>query len=289
MEPSPKLEFSNTDKVLFPVLGISKARVIEYYIRMAPRMLPHLQDRAVMLRRFPEGVGQEGFYEKNAPAGTPSWVTTFVHHSRTADRDIRYIVCDRPETLAWLGNLAAIELHVTHSKVGTPEIPLFAFFDLDPQPPAHFPEAAEAALLLRDLLVESGVRPYVKTSGKKGLHVLIPLEEKYTFRQVRDAVHSAGILLSRRSDRVVHEASSRAKRPGSVLVDYAQNAAWKTMICPYSLRAREEATVSMPVSWKVLESGIRPEDFNIDTVSSNLDDPWRGILSDRQEIWTEGE
>jgi bifunctional non-homologous end joining protein LigD len=289
MEPSPTIEFSNTGKVLFPSLGITKGRVIEYYIRMAPRMLPHLEDRAVMLHRFPEGVDHEGFYEKDAPAGTPSWVTTAVHHSETADRDIHYIVCDRPETLAWLANLASLELHVTLSRVGNPRVPLFAFFDLDPQPPAQFPEAAEVALQLRDLLVEAGVRSYLKTSGKKGLHVLIPLEEKYTFRQVRDAVHSAGILLSRRSDRVVHEASSRAKRPGSVLVDYAQNAAWKTMICPYSLRAREEATVSMPISWQALESGARPEDFNIGTVSSKMDDPWRGILSDRQEIWTESE
>ncbi len=285
-EPDRTIRFTNLDKVLFLQKRITKGDLVRYYIRLAPRMIPYLEGRAVMLHRFPDGIGQPGFYVKNAPPGTPPWVTTTLHHSVTAGRDIRYIVCDRPETLAWLANMASVELHITLSGVKSPEVPQFAFFDLDPEPPDGFPEARAVALELRDLMRETGNRPYVKTSGKRGLHVLVPLREDFTFPVVRDAVHALGIILSRKLPGVASDAA-KARGGGMVLVDYAQNAAWKTMICPYSLRAREEATVSTPLSWEELEAGVRPEDFNIETVSSRQGDPWDGIVPDRQDLWVE--
>ncbi|NYT20479.1 MAG: hypothetical protein GKC07_01600 [Methanomicrobiales archaeon] len=274
---------TNLDRILYPSSGVSKKEVIAYYIRNAPRLLPYLSGRALVMQRFPDGVARPGFYEKDAPPGTPDFVTLFPHRSRTAGREIRYVVCDNPDTLVWLANLAALELNIVLARTDDPERPDMLLFDLDPEPPAGFREAVEAARALRELLGDLGLAPFVKTSGRKGLHVVIPLDRIYRFDETRTFVHAVGLLLARRITGVVSELSG-THNPGTVFVDYLQNAAWKTMIAPYSLRATAEATVSMPVAWEELREDLSPEDFTIRTAISRTGDPWKGFFDQAERL-----
>jgi bifunctional non-homologous end joining protein LigD len=267
---------TNTSREMYPDLHLTKLDVIEYYLRIAPRILPYLEERALVLQRFPEGIGHPGFYEKDAPAGTPEWVRLYRHHSVSANRDLRYIVCDNPDTLIWLSNLAALELNIPLARLEDPDTPDLLLFDIDPEPPAGFAEAVSAALALRDMLTDLGLVPFVKTSGKKGLHVVIPLTAGYRFALTRNFVHAVGALLAEKSPLVVAELT-QTKDPGKVFIDYLQNSAWKTMISPYSLRATATATVSTPVSWSDLAGRIVPEDFTLRTVNAGREDPWTNL------------
>jgi len=280
-----RVAFTHLEKVLYPALRIKKAKVVEYYIRVAPRMLPYLRERAIVLNRFPDGVGQPGFYEKDAPVATPPWVKTHRRYSETADRNIDYIVVDNLDTLIWLANLAAIEINMPLSRVNSYESPDMAFFDIDPEPPASFSDGVDAALLLKELLLSISLRSYVKTSGKKGLHVVVPINAGYSFAQTREFVHRVGRELEKRSEKIVAE-FPRSQEPGTVFIDYLQNTAGKTMIAPYSLRATDNATVSTPLTWGELEKAGGPEDFNISTVMERREDPWKGIFEDAQRLVT---
>jgi bifunctional non-homologous end joining protein LigD len=181
--------------------------VVEYYIRMAPKMLSILTDRPIVLTRFPNGVDKEGFYEKDSPLGTPPWVQRFKRYSETAEREINYVVCNDLDTLVWLANLAAIELHMTFSKTAEFEKPDLIFFDIDPQPPAGITEVVDTALLLKEKLDELTLRSFVKTSGKKGLHILVPIAPEHPFSQTREFVHQIGKHLAQESLVVASERS----------------------------------------------------------------------------------
>jgi bifunctional non-homologous end joining protein LigD len=278
-----RVSVTNLDRVIYPELHVAKKEVIEYYIRIAPRMLPFLADRPLVMQRFPDGVDFPGFYEKDAPQGTPPWVRLHAQYSETPGREIRYVVCDDPDTLVWLANLAALELNIMLYRTDAPAVPDMLLFDLDPEPPAGFPEATASALLLREVLDELGLPSFPKTSGKKGIHVVTPLVREYSFDQTRNFVHAMGILLAKRSPLIVSE-RSQTNEPGTVLIDYLQNVGGKTMISPYSLRATPEATVSMPLSWQEVRSGIAPEDFTIFTASSRRKDPWEGFFDTMERL-----
>jgi len=282
-EKLTKVEFTNLDKILFPKLQITKAQVIEYYIKTAPKILNILTDRPIVLTRFPNGIDKEGFYEKDAPQGTPSWVKTVKIYSETAKRDVNYILCNDLDTLIWLANLATIEIHMPFSKADSREKPDFVFFDIDPEPPVAYEEAATITLLLKEKLDKLGLKSYVKTSGKKGLHVLIPILREYTFRDTRAFVHEIGQQLAKENEIVVSE-YSETKKPGKVFVDYLQNSHGRTMVCPYSLRVTPEATVSTPLDWAEVKKGIKPAEFNILSVVKREKDPWKGILENKQRL-----
>ncbi|MBT0158675.1 hypothetical protein G4O51_01680 [Candidatus Bathyarchaeota archaeon A05DMB-2] len=282
-EKLTKVQFTNFDKILFPQIKVTKAQVIEYYIKIAPKMLRHLANRPLVLTRFPDGVEKEGFYEKDTPEGTPSWVKTVTLYSETAKRDVHYILCNDLDTLIWLANLAAIEIHIPLSTVDHRDKPDFVFFDVDPEPPATYEDAAEVALLLKEKLNQLGLEPYVKTSGKKGLHVLIPIAREYTFRETRAFVHTVGKQLSKEHAIVVSE-FSETKKPGKVFIDYLQNSHGRTMICPYSLRAVPTATVSTPLDWSEVKKRIKPAEFNISNVASLRKDPWKNIFGNKQKL-----
>jgi bifunctional non-homologous end joining protein LigD len=207
MDRLTRVKFTNLDKVLYPRLGVKMSQVIEHYIRMAPLMLSFLEGRAVVLNRYPDGVDHEGFYEKDAPRGTPDWVDTFMRYSEAAEREIDYILCNNLDTLLWLANLAALELHVTLSRAVSFENPDLVLFDLDPEPPFGFQEAVDAGFLLKEKLDALGYESYTKTSGKKGLHVLMPIVSDYSFRQAREFVHELGKRLASESEMVVSEVS----------------------------------------------------------------------------------
>ena len=180
-----KVKLTNLDKIFYPENKVTKAQVIEYYIKMAPKMLPIIADRPLVLTRYPDGIEGEkfSFFEKNAPEGTPEWVKTKTIYSPTSKRDVHYIVCNDLDTLIWLANLAALEIHMPFSKINALDKPDLLFFDIDPEPPATLSDAAEVALLLKDKLLDLGLTPFVKTSGKKGLHVVIPIVPEHTFEE----------------------------------------------------------------------------------------------------------
>ena len=281
--PLTRVRLSRLDKVLYPAAQITKQDVITYFIRAAPILLPFLRDRPLTMHRFPDGVDGEGFFEKDAPEGTPEYVEIFTRYSETAGRDVHFVVCNNLDTLIWVANLASLEIHITLSTAGSYESPDLLLFDIDPEPPLTFDDVIDVALAVREELEARGIRPYVKTSGKKGVHIVVPLLPGYRFAVVREFAHGIGRTVARSTPHVVSE-FSRSRDAGTVFIDYLQNAHGKTMAAPYSLRATPRATVSTPLRWEELRHGLRSEDFNIKTVLSRDGEPWRGILEDRQKI-----
>jgi bifunctional non-homologous end joining protein LigD len=235
------------------------------------------------MHRFPEGVGVEEFYEKDAPEGLPDYVDIFSRWSKSSERNVHFVLCNNLDTLIWLANLASLELHVTLSKAGSYDSPDLLLFDIDPEPPLTFNDVIEVSHVVYDNLSETGIQPYVKTSGKKGVHIVIPLAEGYTFSEIRNFVHDIGKKIAKDSPHVVSELP-RSQEAGTIFIDYLQNAHGKTMVAPYSLRGTPEATVSAPLSWDELKKGIRPEDFNIRTILVRNDDPWRDMFENKQTI-----
>jgi bifunctional non-homologous end joining protein LigD len=283
VEKLTKVEFTNLEKILFPKLGIAKAQVVEYYIKVAPKMLGFLANRPLVVTRFPDGIDQNGFYEKDAPQGTPSWVKTVKFYSETAERDVNYVLCNDLDTLIWLANIAAIEIHTPFSQADSREKPDMVFFDIDPEPPATYKDATAVTLLVKEKLDDLGLESYVKTSGKKGLHIIVPIASEYTFQETRKFVHKIGQQLANTHELVVSE-FNETKKPGKVFVDYLQNSHGRTMASPYSLRAVPEATVSTPLEWSEVRKGIKPTELNISSVVKREKDPWKKIFDNKQKL-----
>lgn len=283
MDELTKVSFTNLEKVLYPGLGLKKSQIIEYYIRIAPRMLGFLKNRAIVMNRYPDGIDKEGFYEKDAPVGIPTWMETFNNYSEKAQREINYIVCNSLDTLIWMANMAVLEINITLSTIDNYDTPDLVFFDIDPEPPYSFDDVIDIALLLKEKLDELNFISFVKTSGKKGLHVVLPIIKSYNFKQTKEFVHQFGKFLARESDLVVSEFRN-SRDPGTIFIDYLQNTRGKTMIAPYSLRSEPGASISTPLEWKELKKGLRPEEFNIFTIIKRKSDPWEGLLENKQEL-----
>ena len=280
-----KVKLTNLGKILYPKNKVTKEQVIEYYVKMAPKMLPIIADRPLVLTRYPDGIEGDkfSFFEKNAPEGTPEWVKTKTIYSPASKRDVHYIICNDLDTLIWLANLAALEIHMPFSKINALDKPDLLFFDVDPEPPATLSDAAEVALLLKDKLLDLGLTPFVKTSGKKGLHVVIPIVPDHTFEEARAFVHKIGIELAKESEIVVSEFKD-TKKPGKVFADYLQNSPLRTMVVPYSLRPTPEATVSAPLEWSEVKKGINPSDYTIFSVVKRISNPWNDIFEKRCKL-----
>jgi bifunctional non-homologous end joining protein LigD len=250
-----ELRITNRDKVLFPATGFTKGDLIAYYERIAPTLLPHLRDRPLTLRRWPDGVEGDSFFEKQCPAHRPDWVQTTSVFSSSERRRIDYCLAQEPATLAWTANLAAIELHPSLSLAAARDRPTAVVFDLDPGPPAGLPECAEVALVLAGLFERLGLRSVVKTSGGKGLQVYVPLGEGVaTYVQTKPFARRIAELLERRLPELVLARMTKRLRAGKVLVDWSQNDEHKTTVAVYSVRARERPVVSTPLAWEELRS-----------------------------------
>jgi bifunctional non-homologous end joining protein LigD len=248
-----KLSLSNLEKDLYPSYGFTKAQILEYYRRMARFILPHLRDRALTLKRYPEGVDQEFFFEKRCPAHRPAWAKTA--QLRLEDGE-RMTVClvNNLETLMWVENLASLELHVPLARAGSPETPDSLVFDLDPGEPANILDCARVALVLRDLLSPLGLASYVKTSGQKGLHLYVPLNrEATTFEDTKIFSKAVAGIMQKNYPELVTAKMAKEYRQGKVFINWEQNDPKKTMICVYSLRAQEKPMVSFPFDWRELE------------------------------------
>jgi bifunctional non-homologous end joining protein LigD len=254
-----RLSLSNLDKVFYPGPGFTKGQVIDYYTRVAPAVLPHLRGRPLTLKRYPDGVEGEFFYEKQCPRHRPDWVATAAVWSRHTSRTIDFCLAEDLATLVWLANLADLELHTSLALAADSKRPTVLAFDLDPGPPATIVECAELALRLRELLEHLGLQAFPKTSGSKGMQVYVPLNTAVTYAETKPFAQGLAQLLERRHPELAVSDMKKSLRTGRVFVDWSQNDEHKTTVCVYSLRAREQPTVSAPLTWEevegVLESG----------------------------------
>ena len=254
------LKLSNLDKVLYPEAGFTKSDVIDYLVRIAPVLLPHLEDRALTLKRYPNGVDEKFFYEKNCPAHRPDWVQTVQVWSEGNQREMSYCLVEDVATLAWLGNLADLELHASLSKAPHFDRPTVLAFDLDPGDPATIVECGQVALLLRDVFGELGLEMFPKTSGSKGMQVYVPLNADVTYERTKPFAHAMAQVLEREHPELVVSKMKKSLRDGKVLVDWSQNDPHKTTVCPYSLRAKARPTVSTPLMWSEVEACVEAGD-----------------------------
>ena len=250
-----QVKLSNLDKVLYPEVGFAKRDVIDYHARIAPTILPHLEGRALTLKRYPNGVDAQFFYEKNAPSHRPEWVST----ARVGSID--YVVVDHEATLVWLANLADLELHTSLALADDPQRPTLVAFDLDPGPPATVVECCRVAELLRGMFEGLGLECFAKTSGSKGMQVYLPINREATFAQTKAFSKAVAELLAREEPGLVVARQTKSARAGKVLVDWGQNDVNKTTINVYSLRAMARPTVSTPVTWDEVRAAQAPEDL----------------------------
>ena len=249
-----RLPLSNLEKDLYPSYGFTKAHILEYYRRVAEFILPHLQDRALTFKRYPEGVERDFFFEKRCPRHRPAWAKTA---EITRDNGERMTVClvNDLETLMWVENLASLELHVPLARAISPETPDSLVFDLDPGDPANILDCARVALILRDLLIPLQLTSYVKTSGQKGLHVFVPLNRKETtFEDTKEFSKAVAEILQKNYPDLVTAKMAKESRKAKVFINWSQNDSSSTMICVYSLRARRKPYVSFPLAWRELEN-----------------------------------
>jgi bifunctional non-homologous end joining protein LigD len=257
------LKLSNLNKVLYPDVGFTKGQVIDYYVRIAPVLLPHLHERPLTMKRYPNGVGGMFFYEKNCPKHRPEWVKTAKVWSEGNDRWMDYCLIEDLATLVWAANLADLELHTSLSLGKEILRPTFIVFDLDPGPPANMVQCCQVGIMVRELFAQLGLQSFVKTSGSKGLQLYIPLNTAVTYDDTKPFAHELARLLERTHPDLVVSDMKKALRTGKVLVDWSQNDDHKTTVCVYSLRAKERPTVSTPVEWKEVESCLKKGDPNL--------------------------
>jgi bifunctional non-homologous end joining protein LigD len=252
-----KLAVSNLNKVLYPKAGFTKGQVIDYYIRIAPVLLPHLKDRPLTMKRYPNGVEGEFFYEKNCPSHRPNWVQTAKVWSEGNQRIMHYCLANNLPTLVWAANLADLELHTSLSRKNNVDRPTMMVFDLDPGPPADIVQCCQVGIWLRDLLSKMKLKSWAKTSGSKGLQVYVPLNASVTYDDTKGLSRSLAQHLEGEHPDLVTSNMSKALRKGKVFVDWSQNDEHKTTICVYSLRAKEEPTASTPVTWSEVENCLK--------------------------------
>jgi bifunctional non-homologous end joining protein LigD len=255
-----KLKLTNLDKVLYPAAGFTKGQVIDFAVRIAPVLVPHLAGRALTMKRYPEGVDHEYFFEKNAPMHRPDWVKTAPIWSDSNHRTIHYILANDLPTLVWIANLASIELHPSLSLASDIATPTMIVFDLDPGPPANIVQCAQVALWVRQIFDHFGLQSFPKTSGSKGMQIYVPLNTKTSYQQTKSFAHAVARLLEQEHPDLVVSDMKKAVRANKVFVDWSQNDEHKTTISVYSLRAREHPTVSTPVTWEEVEQALKKKD-----------------------------
>jgi len=280
-----QVRLTNLGKRFWPD-GTTKAHLVKYYAGMAPYMLPHLENRPLVMKRYPDGVDGGEFYQKECPSYAPPWIETqAVKHG---GKVVNYVLCNDAATLVWLANQACIEIHVTPSGQPYGESPDTAVMDLDPAPEMDFADVLGVALLVRGALAEFGLAGYPKTSGAGGLHLYIPIEPVYPWPTVTRAMeYIANLVAAVAPEKTTTERVVR-KRGNRLYLDYLQNGRGKTMVAPYSLRALPGAPVSTPLLWDEVERGdVRPQAFNISTIWPRLEkhgDLLRDVLIVRQSL-----
>jgi bifunctional non-homologous end joining protein LigD len=243
------VSLSNLDKPLYPS-GFTKAQIIDYYHRIAPAILPHVKGRGITLKRYPHGTDESHFFEKQCPDHRPPWVKTASVPRRSTPGDIDYCLLADEADLVWLANLAAIEIHVPLARAKDWNRPTEMVFDLDPGEPADLVDCCRFGLKFRDVLARLGLESFPKTSGGKGLHVYVPLNTPgVTFEQTKEFARAIAMIFEHENPRHITSTMTKSLRGGKVFIDWSQNDETKTTVCVYSLRAKDQPTVSTPVTW----------------------------------------
>lgn len=277
-----EVRLTNLDKVFWPDAGITKGDLIQYYAEMAPALLPHLRDRAMVMKRYPHGIDGQFFFMKRAPEPRPEWIETCaIEHS--SGNIIHFPIIQDAAALLWVINLGCIDLNPWYARCNDVDRPDFLHFDLDPVPDAPWERVVASALLVRDALAALDMPAYAKTTGSKGIHVYVPIVRGPTQKQVWTFAKQLARTLASHAPELVTAEYRVARRPADrVLVDYNQNAWGRTLASLYSVRPRPGAPVSTPVTWEELEQGARIEDFDLFNVPprvARLGDLWAPLLA----------
>jgi bifunctional non-homologous end joining protein LigD len=286
------VKLSNLDKVLYPAAGFTKGQVIDYYARIAPVLLPHLAGKPLTMKRYPGGVNEEFFFEKNAPVHRPDWVKTAPIWSYGNKRNVNYVLANDLATLIWVANLASLELHPSLSLAKDIDCPTMIVFDLDPGAPADMVQCAQVGVWLRDIFAHFGLQSFPKTSGSKGLQVYVPLHTPTSYEKTKPFAHALARLLEEQHPDLVVSDMKKTLRVGKILVDWSQNDEHKTTISVYSLRARERPTVSTPLKWDEVERVLVKKDpklvvFEAEQVLSRVEkmgDLFEPVLKLKQKL-----
>lgn len=278
------VKLTNLGKPFWPKLGIAKRDLLQYYIDVAPLLLPHLADRAMVMKRYPNGASGEFFFMKRAPSPRPEWIELcYIEHS--SGNVIDFPMIQDLASLLWVVNLGCIDLNQWYARCDDVDRPDYVHFDLDPVPGASFEKVIETALLLRQALDSLKMPSFAKTTGSKGIHVYVPIERGPTQKQVWGFAKELSHALAAQAPQLITAVYKVAKRPrGRVLVDYNQNAWGRTLASIYSVRPQPKATVSTPVKWSELERGVSINDFRMDNVPARLrrlGDLWKPLLAKR--------
>jgi len=258
-----QLKLSNLDKIFYPALNFNKGQVIDYYIRIAPVLLPHLTGRPLTLKRYPNGALDKFFYQKECPASRPDWLQTTPVWSESNQKHTNFCLVEDLPSLIWAANLAALELHTSLSLADDILRPTMLVFDLDPGPPATILQCAQVSLWLRDFFKKAELKTFPKTSGAKGLQVYVPLNTPVTYQQTKQFALMLACLLESEHPELIVSNMRKNLRAGKVFVDWSQNDDHKTTVCVYSLRARDYPTVSTPVSWDEVETAWKQQNSNL--------------------------
>ena len=255
-----RLELSNLEKVLYPAAGFTKGQVIDYYVRIAPFLLPHLKDRPLTMKRYPGGVSDQFFYEKNCPKHRPDWVQTTSVWSEGNNRYMDYCTVQDLPTLVWAANLASIELHTSLSVSKDILQPTMIVFDLDPGPPADIVLCCQVGLWVKEVFDHFGMQSFAKTSGSKGLQIYVPLNTRTSYGETKSFAHALARHLEREHPDLIVSDMKKVLRTGKVFVDWSQNDDHKTTVCVYSLRAKDRPTASTPVTWDEVRQTLKKKD-----------------------------
>ena len=289
---SRTLSLSNLDKVMYPEVGFTKGQVIDYYTRISEAILPHLKNRPLTLKRYPEGVEGEAFYEKNCPQHRPPWIKTATVWSGGNNRDMHYCMVQDLPSLVWVAQLGSLELHTSLSYAAKLEQPRMLVFDLDPGPPASIVECCQVALWLRDWFAAHDLRSFAKTSGSKGLQLYVPLNSAVDYQQTKLISKGLAQRLEREHPELVVHMQRKTLREGKVLIDWSQNDQYKTTVNVYSLRAKARPTVSTPVGWDEVDACLEAGDpgllvFDSEAVIARFQergDLFEGVLGLKQRL-----
>jgi bifunctional non-homologous end joining protein LigD len=278
------VRLTNLTKPFWPDRGITKGDLIQYYADVAPVLLPHIADRAMVMKRYPHGAAGEFFFMKRAPTPRPSWIRTCsIDHG--SENIIDFPVIDDLPSLLWVINLGCIDLNQWYAKCDDIDRPDYVHFDLDPGEGATFSQVREAALVVRESLEALGMKPFAKTTGSKGMHVYVPIVRGPLQKDVWTFAKALAVELAARNPSLMTSAYKREKRPpGRVLVDYNQNRWGSTLASIYSVRPHPRAAVSTPVTWDEVAKGIKIEDFRLDNVRARIakvGDLWKPLLAAR--------
>jgi bifunctional non-homologous end joining protein LigD len=277
----PKGHFTHLDKIFWPQERFTKGDVIRYYDRMADVILPYLRNRPMVLNRHPNGIRGASFFQKNVdPKHLPPFIKTIAVRARSTGRYVHYVICNNKRTLLYLANLGCIEMHPWNSRTSSIRNPDFLSLDLDPGG-NPFGDVVKVARAVRDVIEAAGGRCLVKTSGKTGIHVILPLRPRHDFAEVRAAAKTIARIVNRRLPKLTTRRPNAGRHSRKIYIDYVRNSIGQTLAAPYSLRAFPAATVSTPLAWRDLSTSLRPSRYTLRTTSRRLNregDIWRSAF-----------